>query len=229
MYEEDFYDEEIPIEEETPEKSQMEFNPAPLPPTYTNPRRWNKSTKVVTPIHISKLPDHYPRDEYTMLPKYPPKRGGVLPPQAKQEELRSEEVDMNKPLRVPKLPAEVINKALSGDNMERPVVFKCRTILDGIQKRHPGEEKPRDEVGLHFGNDMSSFIFKSSMQSKRSGSRLTTLSSKSSTALTGGSGSSLKLDLGAVADIMKRMQKPASFPNLRGEEYDLNLGQLAGI
>lgn len=153
--------------------SKTEGNPA-----YINTAPWNKSPKTPIPEYVKMLPDHYPRDIYTSLPKYPATRKRPPKPTEKQHLLRlgpgSDDVfgDGQSPIRMPQLPADMIEKVLGNDasKKEKRIVFKCENIIDVQTRKHFDPDADgihRPEIGLHFTNQIESRVFKAALQQER--------------------------------------------------------------
>ena len=174
---------------------------------YTNTHHWVNSPKVPPPEYVQLLPDYYPRDILTMLPKYPSVRGGLsrdtldslLAGSASQT--TNESITTDTKLRIPKLPPDVIDKALNkaSTKKERRVVFKCQNIIDVQQRKlfDPDQvEITRSEIGFHMTSDINSRAFQSGLQPQRipttpstaiselSQTSFKSLSSRSATSLT---------------------------------------------
>ena len=190
---------------------------------FYNEKDWNKSTKIPPKSYTTILTDHYPRDEYTMLPKDPPKR-------AVREPTDLQEVER----QVPKVPKDVVAKTMHPNLYERPVVHKCKHIADIHKKYHPlYETLPKAEAGIHLTNDPSSRLFQDALlPPNRPAMRLRTPSTAMSS-VSSWSGSNVTLRSGksnlSLANIMQRMSKPTQYPRIMGRENDLNLGQVTAI
>ncbi len=216
----------------------------PEDPGYYNPNPWNVSTHIPPYEYLPNLPDYYPRDEYSMKPKYPLLKGGVPAPNVNSIPIRHEVIDPKAKLRMPKLSPQMLEKALMADQ-DRPVVYKCKNIIDVQNRKHygPNELSAKSETAIHLCDDFTSRMFKAALQinkspspdkmssksSLRSGSssksRLSTTSG--STRHTHGDGYGINVDLPGVTNQLRKMNKPDHYPNIRGFEYDLNLGQVA--
>lgn len=129
---------------------------------------WNISTHLPEYDYPSKLPDYYPRDEYTMKPKYPLKKGGVPVANTNMIPIAHEDISSATKLRKPELPPKMLEKALLGDaaSQDRPVVYKCKNIID-VQtlRRYDSGKLPKAESGLHLCDDVNSALFKFGLQS----------------------------------------------------------------
>ena len=178
-------------------------------------------------------------------PKYYDGRHG---PRLYKSDVRDDPtVDTKKKLRKPKLPKEIINEVMSKDATlnERPVLFKSRHIQDVHKKKIYGEEiKGKSEVSLHLCDDMTSFLFKNSLKShtlqpfnvasaagsasgQDSRQSNSVLNSHSNTRATSSSHwSSMKFPREKVIDTLRSMGKPSTFPNIKGQEYDIGIGPL---
>lgn len=118
--------------------------------------------------YIPNLSDEYPRDPYTLMPKLKNKTkyfdgkhkcttdySKVLFP-----------IDYQFPnFQLPDLPPDIIAKKLADDptQFERPLVFKCKNILD-VQAKWKPSNLPKNEVCLHLSSDTSSVVFQNSLQ-----------------------------------------------------------------
>ena len=180
---------------------------------------WNKSTKLVEKEYEANLPDHYPHDEFTMKPKYTPKRSDF------DKSRQPGRLPSNS--RMPQLPKEVIERKLHPAKFERPVVYKCKHISDVHKKFHyDNDALPRQEAGLHLTDDLESQVFKAALQKRSSSCSNVQRMDIPAAVLAGdhrgrGSGVTLeKIDPGVV-NIFKRMQKPTKYPAITGPEYDL--------
>ena len=214
---------------------------------YYNPNPWNVSTHIPPYEYLPNLPDYYPRDEYSMKPKYPILKGGVPAPNANSIPIRHEGVDPKAKLRMPKLSPQMLEKALMGDQ-DRPVVYKCKNIIDVQNRKHYGvnELSAKSETAIHLCDDFTSRMFKAALQinkspspdkvssksSLRSGSssksRLSTVSGSMHTIQHAhGDGYGINVDVLGVTSQLRKINKPDHYPNIRGYEYDLNLGQVA--
>lgn len=209
---------------------------------HANP--WNKSTKVPETFaaYMAMLQDHYPRDEYTMLPKYNPKRVSRSP-----TVILAEQNGSAKPRQQAKsAPANQLKRKKEHSTFlaplkERPVVHKCKHIGDVHKRKHADQDKlPRSEIGMHMMSDMESRLFQSGLLSRRRRMPRTPhtperIPGTASTAISGVSHwsddmySYRNMDLPGMLQLMKRMHAPTHFPNVEGEEYDLNLGQVAAL
>ena len=128
---------------------------------------WNISNHTPPYEYLQKLPDYYPRDEYTMQPKYPLKKGGRPVPHTNMIPIRHEKINLGKKFRKPKLPPEMLEKLLmEGDSLkDRPVVFKCKNIMDVQKLKHyDGESLPKPEVAIHLCDDLNSTLFQAALQ-----------------------------------------------------------------
>ena len=128
---------------------------------------WNISTH--TPPHECppRLADYYPRDEYTMQPKYPLKKGGRSAPNINMVPIKHENTRSAAKLRKPKLPPEMLEKVLMEGTalQDRPVVYKCKNIIDMPKLKPISREKlPKSETALHLCDDKNSALFKAALQ-----------------------------------------------------------------
>lgn len=130
---------------------------------------WNPFSRCPPDKYIQNLPDEYPRDPYTMMPiskaenkyfdgKHKCERTCTCSPAL----LSTDELYH---FQLPDLPADQIAKELAADStlFERPIVFKCKTILD-VCRKGKSWNLSNNEVGLHISSDTSSFVFQNSLQ-----------------------------------------------------------------
>lgn len=199
-------------------------------PTYVNPDDWKIPLQVPKMQYLPNLKDIYPRDQYTRMPKiksapmYFDGRFGpkmyLTEPDDKIKRLKMKEHDVD-------LPKEVISKIMSKDptQMERPVLFKSIHMDDvNKKKKYDVEEKGRSEVSLHLCDDMKSILFQNAL--KRSNTFHGGTLPSSSRTLTS-DWTSDKYPRSKVADTMRNMSKPDRYPNIKGEEYVFNFGDLS--
>ena len=198
---------------------------------FVNPNSWNKSPKVSSPEYVSILPDHYPRDEYTMLPKYPAARQrapevGQEPGAASSMGTSSAGTDpkAEPALRMPKLPADIIERALNRNSAkkERGVVYKCKNIMDVQKRQHYDPDVdpvPRAEVGLHLTNQLDSRIFLSALHPERipptPSTVISGLSSRSSGSSRSGSVQPVKVDVASMMSIAEKFNRTPSYGETR--------------
>lgn len=162
------------------------------------------STFIAQKQYEPNLADHYPHDQYTMQPKYPPKR---------------QKSQTNKALKVTKSKLPQISKEnslpLTSEESKRPVVYNCKHIADGCKKLHYDFDKlPRQEIGLHLVDDLTSMMFKAGLQNLEPGIGSDDPSYQPALINLG------KVDPGVV-NIVKRMHKPTTYPPINGKCYEL--------
>lgn len=198
---------------------------------------WNPSPHTVPNEYVPNLPDYYPRDEFTKKPKYPLRKGGKPTPDKDMVPMRYERLSAKSKLRKPKLPPEMLEQML----MDRPVVYKCKNIIDVHKRKHyTSEVLPKSEVAIHLSEDPTSALYRAALQNKqkiisqsKSEAAMSTLSSssKSSSAskLAAGDQFGINIDVSNLTQLMRQMNKPRHYPQIKGKEYDLNLGQVAAI
>ncbi|XP_072177601.1 uncharacterized protein [Diadema setosum] len=112
---------------------------------------------------------------------------------------------------VPDLTQEVIDRILLEklSPHERPLLFKCKNIIDAQHKRlYDSSTKPLEEVYAHISNDNSSSLFPGQQV------KVSTASSKSSRSSDGDGFNNQRL-----ADALKHIAKPYRFPQLHGQDY----------
>ena len=215
------------------------------PVTFVNPNDWNPSPFIPAKDYVPILKDEYPRDEYTMMPLSENGKKYFDGKHAKEEEPDEDPEHLKKKkLRRPRLPREVVRKALSDDPTlhERPILFKTQHIHD-VHKKHKYslDEKPVSEVPLHLCNDMNSQLVKMSIRfppdpskqyyhHRQRGSHgkapsTSTSSKKSEGAFTEWSPEVYPLP--SLLMTLKQMSKPDHFPNLPGQSYGVSFGDLA--
>ena len=128
---------------------------------------WKPFSNSWTPKYIPNLQDQYPRDPYTLMPisknetKY---FDGKHKPVSVCLKTTFSEDDLFD-FQLPNLPPDIIAKVLAPDptQFERPLVFKCKNILDIPVKWRPSN-LPKDEISLHLSSDIHSIIFQNSLQ-----------------------------------------------------------------
>ena len=217
------------------------------PVTYVNPNDWNPSPFIPPKEYVPILKDDYPRDEYTMMPVTEGGKKYFDGKHVKDEELEDDAEQLKKKrLRRPRLPKDVIQKALSADPTlyERPVVFKTKHIYD-IHKKHKYslDEKPVSEVPLHLCDDIDSQLVKMSIRFPPDPSKQYFIHRQRGShgkASSGSSSSTSKKSDGAFTEwspevcplpslltTLKQMSKPDHFPNLPGQSYGVSFGDLA--
>ncbi|KAL4231303.1 Ankyrin repeat domain-containing protein 53 [Mactra antiquata] len=219
---------------------------------YVNPNRWQIPLKVDDPPYITNLTDDYPRDEFTKMPlveSAPKFYDGRHGPRLYKDDVKEGDVDTKKKLRKPNLPKETIKKVLSKDGsiLERPIVFKPRHIHDvQVKKKYGDEVVGKSEVSLHLCDDMSSFLFKNSLNADPSAFNVASaakkpvskerqklletnsiLESHPNTRSTSSSNwSSVKFPREKVLQSMRIMSKPQTFPDIQGEEFSIGSGAM---
>ena len=148
---------------EKPQAQQTDEDPShETEPLMYLPATWNKSTKVADTFseYSPMLKDHYPRDEYTMLPKHAPKRLTRSPTINVVEQSASPSANKSSMSRrgTKDVQEEV------GKPGERTVVYKGKHIDDVHKRKMPDvEQLPRAEIGMHLTNDLDSRLFLSGL------------------------------------------------------------------
>ena len=213
------YEEET-MPQKSLEASNIESRPTSAKPFY-NSNLWDKSTHLPKSRfpYTTNLTDYYPRDEYTMMPIYPLKKGSNSKPiPAITPQLKAQLGDLN---MKSELPADFIEKALIS-GADREVLFKCRNIIDAQCKKHYVDDDriAKPETALHL-SDPSSSLYRSALVHTRPTS-LAKLDSRSSQAQS----DFYRYDMKGVLQIMTNMTKPTSFPNIKGHHYDLYAGEV---
>ena len=121
---------------------------------------WNPSTKVKETFwdYMPKLPDYYPRDEYTMLPKPPIKRKPQRPKSRDRAISRASSAGFSH------LSEKDIVEAFDTKPSDRVTVFKCHNVTD-IPKRKPGDPNilHNDETGLHLTTNIRTWLFRNGL------------------------------------------------------------------
>ena len=149
---------------------------------------WNVSTHTPPYEYLPRLADYYPRDEYTMQPRYPLKKGGKPAPDTNMIPIRHENINPTAKLRKPKLAPEILEKVLlEGSSIQdRPVVYKCKNIIDVPKLRQYDQERlPKAEAAIHLCDDLNSALFKAALQIP-----LSDISTSSTSLKSGGSSNS---------------------------------------
>lgn len=118
--------------------------------------------------YIPNLSDEYPRDPYTLMPKLKNKTkyfDGKHKCTTDYSEVLFPTDDQFPNFQLPDLPPDIIAKILADDptQFERPLVFKCKNILD-VQAKWKPSNLPKNEVCLHLSSDTSSVVFQNSLQ-----------------------------------------------------------------
>lgn len=194
-------------------------------PVYVNPEPWRLALHPPKPEYITNLTDEYPRDEFTMMPRTKSAHkyfdGKFASRENTDGDLRSKK--LKKDIRQPNLPKDVIKQGLSKDPTaeQRPVLFKPIHMYDvTMKKKYRDSVKGKSEVSLHLCDDFSSFVYQNSLQRA---STIDVLSPKSVTS----DWLSSRYPRDKVINTIKNMKNPTMFPNIRGEEYDINYGDIA--
>ncbi|XP_060565477.1 ankyrin repeat domain-containing protein 53-like [Ruditapes philippinarum] len=217
---------------------------------FVNPTPWKIPLKASDPPYITNLTDDYPRDDFTKMPlvesapKYFDGRAG---PRLYKKDVKEGSIDTKKKLRKPNVPKEIAKRIMTDDPTldERPVLFKPKHIADvQVKKKYGDEVVGKSEVSLHLCDDMSSFLFKNSLNKgadfnvASKGKPLTAehrkllennsiLDSHPSTRSTSTSNwSSIKFPRERVLQSLHIMSKPGAFPDMKGEEYIIGSGQM---
>ncbi|XP_077992524.1 uncharacterized protein LOC144446596 [Glandiceps talaboti] len=132
---------------------------------------------------------------------------------------------------LPRLPDEVIQRVLSGKRNphDRPLVFKCKNIIDVQQKKFPAPGKrPQSEVYMHLSHDISSSLYPSNAHVLlRSHSTGTSTRSGLSSQHSGSTSMSRRplnsYDRDRVATMMKQITKNYQrYPNINGPEFEFS-------
>ncbi|KAL3864519.1 hypothetical protein ACJMK2_006193 [Sinanodonta woodiana] len=226
------------LHEQEDREEEMDDNGTENTKSFVNPNRWKIPLKVDDPPYLPNLPDDYPRDEYTMMPHglapkyFDGKHGQRI--RSDDENLKKKKQELlKKDLRKPNLPPEVIQKELSEDSSlyERPVVFKPKHINDvNAKKKYSDDVRGKSEVSLHLCDDMSSYLFKNSLKSHTimtfdlKGTRPSDSSSSSYSYST--NWKSARFPREKVINSLRTMAPKKLFQAIRGEECDLNTGQV---
>ena len=205
---------------------------------FYNATEWNKSTKSPGKKYVSNLGDDFPRDEYTMMPRvkgapkfYEGKFHRPITPDTVDEDIKKKGSGVK--LRKPRLPPEIIHQELSSNPgaISRGMLFKCKHIGDvHTKKKYDIDTKGRSEAPLHLINDVRSYMIKNSV-------RLMSLAPNSTESFRSRSESSTSrlakteltddhFPLPMVMQTLKNMSQPTHFPNIRGREYEINLGDI---
>ncbi|GFS07023.1 ankyrin repeat domain-containing protein 53 [Elysia marginata] len=203
-------------------------------PMFYNAAEWNKSTKAPGKEYVTNLPDDFPRDEYTMMPRvkgapkfYEGKFHRPITPNNIDEDVKKK--GSGAKLRKPRLPAEIIRQELSGNpgGVNRGMLFKCKHIGDvHTKKKYDIDTKGRSEAPLHLINDVRSYMIKNSVRLLSLGPDSSVRSQSSKSHLTKSELTDDHFPLPMVMQTLKNMSRPTHFPNIRGPEYEINLGDI---
>lgn len=192
---------------------------------FVNPEPWKLALHPPQPEYITNLTDEYPRDEFTKMPRTKSAHkyydGKFACREHSEGDLKNKK--LKKDIRQPNLPRDVIKQGLSRDPTleQRPVLFKPIHMFDITMKKKYGDSvKGKSEVSLHLCDDFSSFVYQNSLQRA---STIDVLSPKSVTS----DWLSSRFPRDKVINTIKNMKNPTIFPNIRGEEYDINYGDIA--
>jgi len=204
-------------------------------PGYFNPNKWNIPLKVPKKEYIVNLQDDYPRDEYTKMPKLksaPMYFDGRHGPRvfAADENEKTKKLKFKEESEL-ELPQEVIDRVMSKDStrFERPIIFKSVHIHDvNKKKKYDLEQKGRPEVPLHICDDLNSHLFQSGLTRAHTFDGVTPSSSSSSKS-THSNWASHKYPRDKVVNAMRVMGGPSRFPDIKGEEYLFNFGDVTGV
>lgn len=139
-------------------ESKAEVRPREV--TFESSEPWNPSTKVKETFweYMPNLPDFYPRDEFTKLPKPPIKR---KPPRPKSRDVA---ISRATSAGFSHITDDDITETFDSTKVDRPTVFKCHTVTD-IPKRKPVDSNAmyRDESGLHLTANIKSWLFRNGL------------------------------------------------------------------
>ncbi|XP_071090049.1 uncharacterized protein [Haliotis cracherodii] len=199
-------------------------------PGYINPNQWIFSAKLSEKDYVPNLKDEYPRNEYTMMPET-----GSGPKYYEGKHIKYVEISevdpqmkelKKKKLRKPDLPKEIVDRVLNKNLTphDRPFQFKPKHIHDiHTKKKYEDDVKPKSEMPLHMSHDLRSHLVKRCLSVPLS------LSAKSRP-LSGVSDWMLDtFPREMVVHTMKQMSRRQYFPNVKGAEYVLNMGDLKGV
>ncbi|XP_062566080.1 ankyrin repeat domain-containing protein 53-like [Saccostrea cucullata] len=193
---------------------------------FVNPESWRLALHPPKTEYITDLKDEYPRDEYTMMPRTKSAHKYFDGKFACVEDITERDLKnkkLKKDVRKPNLPREVIRQGLSKDPTldQRPVLFKPIHMFDVTMKKKYGDTvKGKSEVSLHLCDDVSSIVYRNSLQ------RANTIDVVSPRSVTS-DWLSARFPRDKVINTIKNMKNPTMFPNIRGEEYDINYGDIA--
>lgn len=212
--------------EDTNKENQTDSEGKPKFQSFLNPDPWKLALHPPKSEYITDLKDEYPRDEYTMMPRtksaYKYFDGKFAGGENTAEgDLKNKK--LKKDLRQPNLPKDVIKQGLSKDptRNQRPVLFKPVHMFDVTMKKKYGDGvKGKSEVSLHLCDDFSSVVYQNSLQRANTIDVLTPRSVTSDWL-------SARFPKDKVIHTLKNMKNPTMFPNIRGEEYDINYGDIA--
>lgn len=231
------YDEDIGLHERPDQvEPDRTVKPRVKAPSFVNPDTWKIPLKVPKKDYIVNLKDDFPRDEYTRMPKlrsapmyYTGKHAPKIYITDENEKIRKLKVKV----RDVDLPNEVVDQVLSDDPSlsDRPILFKPIHISDITKKKkYDVEEKGRSELSLHICDDFKSMLCQEGLIRAKTfhGFDSNSSSSKSLTPMTPDRAwSSVKFPRERVVYAFVNMNDPKHFPNIRGDEYDINFGEVA--
>ncbi|OWF41470.1 uncharacterized protein LOC110462323 [Mizuhopecten yessoensis] len=230
------YDDEFNIHERQDKKAE---SAKPLKarirtPPYVNPDVWKVPLNVPKKEYIVNLKDDFPRDQFTRMPKMksaPMYYTGKHAPGIYVTDENSKTRKLKMKVRDVDLPNEVVDKVLMDDPslVERPVLFKPIHMSDVTKKKkYDVEEKGRSEISLHICDDFKSLLFKGSLMRANTFHCDSNSSSSSRTPESGNRNwSSARVPRERVVNAFLNLNEPQRFPNIKGQEYDINFGEVA--
>ncbi|XP_059145680.1 ankyrin repeat domain-containing protein 53-like [Physella acuta] len=190
------------------------------------PDEWNVSTKPEENPYQPGLADHFPRDEYTLMPKvkgapkyFEGKFLTVLNANNVDEDVKRKGVSAK--LRKPKLPADVIKSVMSREEggVARGMIFKCQHIHDVHTKRKfDAGTKGLPETPFHLTNDIRSFLLQNSLHVLQCQPKTSSSKSESTASLPTTEWTQANFPRPLVLQTLKNMSRPNHFPNIKGEE-----------
>ena len=187
---------------------------------FYNPESWNTSSHLPLPTYTTNLTDYYPRDEYTMMPIYPLKKGPdgkPIPAIPKQIQHKRSE-----------LPPDFVERALSSTSPheKKNVLFKCQNIIDAQRRKHFIDDDgiAKSETALHL-SDPTSILYRSALVHTRPFSFTVDHGGKKFHS-SRTSSNHVNYDMKGVLQIMSNISKPTIFPNIKGHQYELYAGEV---
>jgi hypothetical protein len=208
------------------------------PTAWYNLVEWNNSTKVKETFndYLPLLPDVYPRDNYTMLPHKhaTPHELNIwkspkvfVTNETDQIKRADEEVNIKKKLDGMKISPESQEVILNPNNIDHPVLYKCKNIIDVPTKRKiPESAKQKNESALHLSSDLRSDLVQRALViklDKRAPSKISM-----NRFAPGGSGEVLP-PRERLLKAFENFTRPTYYPHIRGEQFDLNLGNVGAL
>ncbi|XP_064630123.1 uncharacterized protein LOC135488998 isoform X2 [Lineus longissimus] len=203
-----------------------------------NEKPWNKSTKVKETFHeyLPLLPDVYPRDNFTMMPHKhaTPHELNIwkspkvfVTNESEQIKRADAEVNIKKKLDEMQISPEAQEVILNPNGVDRPVLFKCQNIIDVPTKKRVSESAiPKTEAALHLSSDLRSELVRRALLvelEKRAPSKISVESFSSN------GNREVLPPRERLLKAFSNFTKPTYYPNINGEQFDINLGQVKAV